>query len=418
LIHNGVELGARPDGNGSAASPGLPASCAVTAESHSATRSGAICEEGVEVEGSASSSVTARRATRAFTERAPCGYNTTMLRVQVAVAGVILFALAALHVSARQPQPAEVFASRLPRWLPVPTVPADNPISEPKIELGRYLFSQAAVRRGASRRQLYRGARVPDGLAHAVGSTASIIRDRATLTNVAYGVVRWDDRRSSLEADGECRCNQQPIEMGLKGREEQVLRRFTSVRHDVERFRAAFPGDEVPVTLQNIVKAIASFERVLVSGNSPFDRYRSLDDRSALSPAAQRGLALFSSDRLRCGECHGSVNLSGPTIFEGAAPAAPDAFFHDTGVAARPSKFRAPTLRNIAVTAPYMHDGSIGTLRDVVAHYARGGRPREGKSERVAGFSISLSETDDLIAFLESLTDQSFLTNPALGDPH
>lgn len=347
-----------------------------------------------------------------------------MLRVQAAVVGAILFAVAALHVTARQMQPAEVFASRLPPWLPVPTVPADNPISEPKIELGRYLFYDKRLSGNgtyscASCHQ--QALAFTDGLAHAVGSTGQHhSRSSMTLTNVAYNAsFGWDDRRSTLEAQMEVPMyNQQPIEMGLKGREEQVLRRFTSVRHDVERFRAAFPGEEVPVTLQNIVKAIASFERVLLSGNSPFDRYRFLDDRAALSPAAQRGLALFSSDRMRCGECHGSVNLSGPAVFEGAPPAAPDAFYHDTGVAARPSKFRAPTLRNIAVTAPYMHDGSIGTLRDVVAHYARGGRRREGRSERVAGFSISLSETEDLIAFLESLTDQSFLTNPALADPH
>jgi cytochrome c peroxidase len=82
-----------------------------------------------------------------------------------------------------------------------------------------------------------------------------------------------------------------------------------------------------------------------------------------------------------------------------------------------PAKFRAPTLRNIAVTGPYMHDGSIATLKEVVAHYAAGGRTARPKSDKVRGFAISPSETDDLVAFLETLTDWGFLTNPAFSNP-
>jgi cytochrome c peroxidase len=98
-------------------------------------------------------------------------------------------------------------------------------------------------------------------------------------------------------------------------------------------------------------------------------------------------------------------------------PSDPEAFFHDTGVSSEPAKFRAPTLRSIAVTAPYMHDGSIATLKDVIAHYAAGGRSSRPKSDKVRGFTISASETDDLVAFLESLTDHKFLTNPAFSNP-
>ncbi len=136
-----------------------------------------------------------------------------------------------------------------------------------------------------------------------------------------------------------------------------------------------------------------------------------------MSPAAKRGVALFFSDRLKCSECHGSVNMSGPTIFAGTMPSDPDAFFHDTGVAAEAAKFRAPTLRNIAVTAPYMHDGSVATLKDVVAHYAAGGRSRRPKSDKVRGFAISPAEIDDVVAFLRTLTDERFLANPAFSNP-
>jgi len=211
--------------------------------------------------------------------------------------------------------------------------------------------------------------------------------------------------------------NEHPVEMGLKGHETEVLDRFIADADYVLRFRAAFPGEPSPVTFSNIVKAIASFERIIVSADSPFDRYLYKDDHSGMSPAAKRGVALFFSDRLKCSECHGSVNMSGPTLFTGAMPSDPAAFFHDTGVAAEPAQFRAPTLRNIAVTAPYMHDGSIATLKDVIAHYAAGGRHKRAKSDKVRGFAISPAEIDDLVAFLESLTDQRFLTNPALSNP-
>ena len=111
--------------------------------------------------------------------------------------------------------------------------------------------------------------------------------------------------------------------------------------------------------------------------------------------------------------------MSGPTLFSGAKPADPDTFFHDTGVSPEPAKFRAPTLRNIAVTAPYMHDGSLATLKEVIAHYAAGGRSPRPKSDKLRGFAISASETDDLVAFLESLTGSNvgMLVEDALSEP-
>ena len=171
-----------------------------------------------------------------------------------------------------------------------------------------------------------------------------------------------------------------------------MLARLSADAEDAARFRAAFPGEPQPVSMANVVKAIASFERVLLSGNSPFDRYLYEDDRSAISPAARRGLDLFFSSRLRCGQCHGSFNLSGPVVFEGA-PRVPPIFQRNGLVTTDPGlsqqthdkadlgKFRVPTLRNIAVTAPYMHDGSIPTLGKVIAHYAAG-----AAAARLTGF--------------------------------
>jgi cytochrome c peroxidase len=346
------------------------------------------------------------------------------VRIYLAAGGLIACLLGSLPVAAQHQAASDFFSARLPRWFPAPKVPVDNPITDAKVELGRHLFYDVRLSGngtyscGSCHQQALA---FTDGLAHALGSTGeSHTRSTMSLANVAYNAsFGWGDRRSSLESQIEVPMhNDRPVEMGLKGREVEVLARFSKHPKDVERFREAFPGEESPVTLPNIIKAIASFERVLLSADSPFDRYLFNDDGSGMSPAARRGVALFFSDRLRCSECHSSVNFSGPTMFAGTMPPDPEAFFHDTGVSAQPAKFRAPTLRNIAVTAPYMHDGSMATLRDVVEHYARGGRQRHEKSDRVNGFPITPSETDDLIAFLRSLTDEKFLTNPAFGDPH
>ena len=154
-----------------------------------------------------------------------------------------------------------------------------------------------------------------------------------------------------------------------------------------------------------------------------------------MSPAALRGKDLFFSKALRCAECHASFNLSGPVTFERATPVEP--LFHNTGLynvngrGAYPAtdrglfdrtkkpvdmgRFRAPTLRNVAVTAPYMHDGSVGSLDAAIDHYARGGVKSPLQSDRIKGFVLTPAQRKDLVAFLESLTDTSFLTNPQFG---
>jgi cytochrome c peroxidase len=331
---------------------------------------------------------------------------------------------------------AAFFAERLARGLPVPQVPPDNAISEPKVQLGRRLFYDTRLSGNgtyscSSCHQQAKG--FTDGRARAIGSTgASHQRSALSLTNVAYNLsYGWaDEQRRTLEAQMEVPMyNEHPIELGLKDRDAEILSRFAQAPDDVERFRGAFPGEEPAVSMPHIVKAIASFERVLLSGRSPFDRYLYQDDRSGLSTEALRGSELFFSDRLRCSQCHSSFNLSGPVRYEGS-PVVPMAF-HNNGLFSLDlglflqtqrkddiGRFRAPTLRNIAVTAPYMHDGSLPTLEAVIRHYAAGGHPGPSKSDPISGFEISRPEIDDLIAFLNSLTDEEFLTNPAFGDPH
>ena len=330
---------------------------------------------------------------------------------------------------------------RLPPGIPEPVVPADNPMSDAKVELGRRLFHDIRL----SFNQTYACASChqqrrafTDGRAQAVGSTGGVhARSAMSLANVAYNAsYGWaDPSLRSLEAQMRVPLlNEHPIEMGAAGHEDDIVRRFDTA-DDRARFAAAFPGDPSP-TLETIIKAIASFERTIVSGNSPLDRYLYRDDRTALSASAVDGMTLFFSARLRCSECHSGFNLSGPVDFA-VATTHPRPAFHNTGlydvdaagaypatdrglidVTKNPNdmgQFRAPTLRNIAVTAPYMHDGSIPTLDAVLDHYATGGHASRFRSRAVKGFRLTADERADLVAFLDSLTDDAFLQNPAFG---
>lgn len=269
-------------------------------------------------------------------------------------------------------------------------------------------------------------------------------RSAMSLTNVAYNAtLGWDDPAlTSLEDQIRVPLyNTQPPEMGLTGREKDVLKRFMNDRSYRRQFRKAFPEDTNPVTIPNIISALAAFERTLISGNSPYDRWAYGREVAALNTDERAGARLFFSQRLSCFRCHAGFNLSGPVVYDGSGPL--ETVFHNTGLydedgrGAYPvpntgvhrhsgrsedmGKFRAPTLRNIALTAPYMHDGSIPTLEAVIEHYAAGGRaqffsPNGQYTEKrpvidplMAGFRLTALERQQLIAFLGALTDDSFI---------
>ena len=241
--------------------------------------------------------------------------------------------------------------------------------------------------------------------------------------------------------------NEAPVELGFTSHEEEILDRLRSDRRYQEMFRAVFPGLANPIRIETVVKAIATFERTLLSGNSPFDRYASGEAPGGLSPEAEDGLALFYSERLSCFRCHAGFNFSGPVQYHefkperlrfhntglynlgGRYPEGDPGLFEHSGRRRDLGKFRAPTLRNVALTSPYMHDGSVATLEDVIEHYAAGGRA----AHRARGAGIgrrnpytsklvrrqNLSERDKnaLLAFLKSLTDREFVTDPRFGNP-
>ena len=325
-----------------------------------------------------------------------------------------------------------------------------------KAELGRHLFYDRTLSGNGTyacatchRQELA----FTDGRARAVGSTGEIHpRSAMSLPNAAYAAtLTWADPGLTRLEDQMLTpmFNTQPVELGLAGQEEALLVRIESSPLYPPMFTAAFPQDPRPLTLPNLRRAIACFERTLISGDSPYDRLVYRDEPDALSEPALRGMRLFFSDRLKCSRCHGGFTFSGPVAFEGLEPIAP--MFHNTGLynlegrglypedntglfrfTGNPEdmgRFRAPTLRNVEVSAPYMHDGSIATLREVVAHYARGGRTlsdgpfagvgRENphKSDLLQGFDLDEGESNDLIDFLKSLTDRAFLSNPRFAEP-
>jgi cytochrome c peroxidase len=189
--------------------------------------------------------------------------------------------------------------------------------------------------------------------------------------------------------------NTHPVEMGLAGREATVLRALRADPSYARAFGESFGESPEPVTLGNLIRAIAAFERTLIGGTSPFDRYVFRGQHRAIGDPAKRGMALFYSPRLGCGLCHGGFNFTGRSADARHPRVQPQ--FERNGASRVP--MRVPTLRNIALTAPYMHDGRFATLEDVVRHYEQGGAGRR--------FRLSSAQRADLIAFLESLTDAS-----------
>ena len=292
-------------------------------------------------------------------------------------------------------------------------------MSAEKVALGRRLFydvrlSGNETQACGSCHQQERA--FTDGQARAIGSTGETHpRGAMSLANAAYAAsLTWIEAgpRSLEEQILVPLLGEKPREMNLGGRETEIAGRLGADPLYSRLFSDAFPGEREPMNLRNVQKAIATFERTIVSGDAPYDRLVWRDDRGALSEPARRGMALFFSERLSCSECHAGFTFSGPATWDRGPKIEPT--FHDNGLGGR---FRAPTLRNIAATAPYMHDGRFATLEDVVDHYAKGGTASPGRSPLVRGFTITEGEKRDLVEFLKSLTDDELLRNPELSDP-
>ncbi len=329
---------------------------------------------------------------------------------------------------------------------PKPQVPENNPMSADKVALGKQLFFDKNL--SFNQQQSCESCHLQalafsEKLKVSVGTTGEMHRRNApALVNIAYNkTLTWAhdgittlERQILLPMFGES-----PVELGITGHEAEVLARFNNPAYQ-KLFKRAF--EDQALSFELIVKALASYVRSLISLNSPFDRYAYHGDDNAISASAIRGMNLFFSERLECHHCHGGFNFTQSTGHEqqliDRRP------FHNTGlynvnnsgdypkvdiglaeISTLPKdngRFRAPTLRNIQYSSPYMHDGSVATLSEVIDIYAAGGRNIEHgqyqgdgrvnplKSQFIKGFLLTAEEKQDLLEFLHTLTDEEFLT--------
>lgn len=288
------------------------------------------------------------------------------------------------------PPPLKAWMWDLPKGFPVPKIPASNPMTAEKVELGRYLFydkrlsvngTQACA--SCHRQELA----FTDGKAVGVGATGEKHpRGPMSLVNVAYSAtLTWNnpDMKELEEQALVPLFGEHPVELGLT--RDGVVAMLRGDARYRELFGAAFTDG---ISVENMTRALACFERSIISARSPFDRYHYGGDEGAVSDSAKRGEVLFFSQPFACFTCHGGFNFG-------------DAGMHETP----DGLFKAPTLRNIELTGPYMHDGRVADLVGVIRAHARGAE------------KLSDSDEKDLVAFLDSLTDFEVLRDSRFSNP-
>lgn len=311
------------------------------------------------------------------------------------------------------------------------------------VELGRYLFydgllSGTGYMACASCHKPQKA--FTDGRRVAIGVTGQRhALNTPGLVNVScLAVLTWRDpnQRSLATQSSIPLFSRHPVEMGSAGREQDILARLGVNIAYQKRFAAAFPDTGGRIDWAAIHTALAAFQRSLVSFDSPYDRHMRNAEAQSLTAQAEQGMALFMSERMGCAECHRPplfTDADGPDPYHntglynidgrGASPPGAQGLIEHSGKPADLGRFRTPSLRNVALTAPYMHDGSIDTLDAVIAHYAAGGKAAIAGERspladaRIRGFALSAIEKAQLRAFLEALTDENFLASDAVRTP-
>ncbi len=326
----------------------------------------------------------------------------------------------------------------LKRPFPAMVMRADNPTTDDKVELGRLLYFDPVL--SGDNTQSCATCHHPDlGFSdarftsmgkggHGTGTerTGGTVLPRAapTIWNAAFSFKQfWDGRADDLEDQAKFPITSE-IEMNQNA--DELVKELKAIPAYVQQFDKAFNGrDGSALSFDNTVKAIAAFERTIVSNNSPFDHFAA-GDTEVLNQQQKRGLALFRSLKTRCFECHGFPTFANPDFkvigvpdlppkIDNVAPspATPDLGRGDVTKAPNHARaFKVPTLRNIALTAPYMHNGRFQTLEEVISFYASGGGAGNGlklpnQDDKIRRFTLTNDERSDLVAFLHALTDES-----------
>lgn len=305
----------------------------------------------------------------------------------------------------------------VPAGFPMPDIPADNALTKSRVALGRRLFYDPALSKDSTRSCgscHFPRLAFSDSMAVSFGiENRPGTRNTPSLANVAY--------QNRLLREGGIPTLEMQILVPIQEHNEfdfnivlvaERLQRMPEYVALAEKAYGRTPDAFV------ITRSIAAFERTLLSGDSPYDQFTFQGKPFALSASAKRGLDLFQSERLSCSKCHeGFLFTNQDYANNGLYEVYPDSGrMRLTGLESDRAVFKVPSLRNVALTAPYMHDGSLPTLEAVVDHYQTGGMPHPNKSPLLKPFTLSTQERADLVAFLHSLTDQKFINNPEFSN--
>lgn len=327
----------------------------------------------------------------------------------------------------------EDYVLNIPRWMPPIPSTASNPLTKAGVALGRMLFYDPILSRDSSQSCAschLQAKGFTDGLATSRGIRGQNgTRSAMPLVNLAYNTrgFFWDGRSVDLEGQALL-----PIEDHLEMDDtwDNVERKLRRHKDYPGQFRQAFGiSRKTELTRDLVVKALSQFERTLISAYSRYDRVIWAKEDFP-TDEEQRGLELFFIEYSRtqahpgCSHCHFNPLFTDNNYHNNGLDNVPNlSAFKDlgrgkvTGLQSDNGRFRTPSLRNVALSAPYMHDGRFKTLEEVLENYSRGGHGVANEDANITGFPLSEQDKSDLIAFLKMLTDTSFVNNPAFSNP-
>jgi cytochrome c peroxidase len=301
----------------------------------------------------------------------------------------------------------------IPEGFPSMEFPEDNPFTVASYELGKKLFFDPILSRDSS---------ISCGSCHLPGKAfsdefsvslgvdgAAGTRNSPSLANVGY--------HPYFMREGGVPTLEMQVLVPIQEHNEfdfnivLIAERLNQHPEYVKMSLEAYDRSPDPFT---ITRSISNFQRTLISGNSAYDQFALQGNTIALNLSEKRGMDLFFSDELACGSCHADFNFTDYSFGNNGLYAA---YLDEgrrllTGLESDRALFKVPSLRNVELTGPYMHDGSMASLQEVILHYESGGEDHPNKSEQIQGFELDESERADLLAFLNSLTDTEFITNP------
>ncbi len=312
----------------------------------------------------------------------------------------------------------ELEAINIPSYFPEMKFPTDNAFSKDRWLLGRRLFydKRLSVDSTLSCASCHKQS---SGFADNV-STTNGVKNRAGTRNVP-SIANVGFRPYFLSEGGLATLEMQVL-VPIQEHNEfdyNLIKIVQRLATDKVYQELAMKAYERPLDAFVITRAISTFERSLVSGNSKYDKFKYLGKTNLFTEQEKKGMALFFNDKTNCSKCHGgfeftSYDFQNNGLYEEYADTGR---YRLTGLESDIAKFKIPSLRNVGFTAPYMHDGSITTLDDVLLHYKSGGKNHKNKSNLIQPLALNMDEIQSLKAFLLTLNDEEFVVNKYFSEP-